>query len=70
MQFSAASLSTHLVIMALTLSKQLLGDRVAWGRTPLVQLVMRDGTLAFLFVVCTYSNAARDMLALAYQLAQ
>lgn len=45
-----ATVSNHTVIIGLTLGKQFLGSRVSWGRTPLVQVVMRDGTLAFLFM--------------------
>ncbi|KZP22051.1 hypothetical protein FIBSPDRAFT_1043766 [Athelia psychrophila] len=50
MPYAAAMVTNHVVIIGLTLGKQFLGNRAVWGRTPLVQLIMRDGTLAFVFM--------------------
>lgn len=64
---SAATLATHLVVMGLSFNKQFFSHRVAWGRTPLVQLVMRDNTLAFLFMLRKHVFICDDIPALAYE---
>lgn len=48
---STAILATQVVIGVLTLYKKVFGGRAAWGRTPLSQLVMRDGTTSFAVIL-------------------
>ncbi|KZP30107.1 hypothetical protein FIBSPDRAFT_946220 [Athelia psychrophila] len=49
--YATAILATQVVIGVLTLYKKVFGGRAAWGRTPLSQLVMRDGTTSFAVIL-------------------
>ncbi|KAG1816342.1 uncharacterized protein BJ212DRAFT_1354314 [Suillus subaureus] len=48
--YSIIILSTQITLMGLTLSKTILTRRSGWGRTPIVSLLLRDGS-AVLFVI-------------------
>ncbi|KAJ8594131.1 hypothetical protein M405DRAFT_730282, partial [Rhizopogon salebrosus TDB-379] len=49
--FSIVILVTQTTILGLTLMKHILAKRAGWGRTPLVSLLIRDGTTAY-FIIC------------------
>ncbi|KAJ8594130.1 hypothetical protein M405DRAFT_761013 [Rhizopogon salebrosus TDB-379] len=44
-------LTTQTTLLGLTLMKHILAKRAGWGRTPLVSLLIRDGTTAH-FIIC------------------
>jgi hypothetical protein len=47
---SAAFISFETTLFLLTLAKFLIALRGGWGRTPVVYLLMRDGTWAFILI--------------------
>ena len=47
-------MATQTTLLGLTLMKHSLAKRAGWGRTPLVSLLIRDGTTAY-FIICGMS---------------
>lgn len=48
---SAVVMITQTTLIGLTLIKHILAKRAGWGRTPLVSLLIRDGTITY-FITC------------------
>lgn len=47
---SILALCTQTTILFLTFAKQIFAARTGWGRTPLVSLMIRDGSFAFVAI--------------------
>ena len=48
--FRASVIISHTVLLFMTIAKR----KVALGQSPVVELVVRDGTWAFILVVCKF----------------
>jgi hypothetical protein len=48
--YSVAFISFETILFLLTLAKFLAALRNGWGRTPVIYLLMRDGTWAFILI--------------------
>lgn len=48
--YSSSTVLTQIVILGLTLVKHSFARREGWGRTPVVSLVLRDGSYVFFIV--------------------
>lgn len=48
--FSSSTVITQVVILGLTLVKHSFARREGWGRTPVISLVLRDGSYVFLII--------------------
>lgn len=53
---SIISLCTQSSILFLTIAKQIFAKRTGWGRTPMVSLMIRDGTFAFVMIFGRFST--------------
>jgi hypothetical protein len=46
---------SQLTVLVLTVVKHVLTRRAGWGRTPIVSLMLRDGTLVFIVMISKFS---------------
>ena len=46
------------MLIVLTLFKYFIAVRAGWGRTPLVSLVVRDGSVMYATIVCKWTSIA------------
>jgi hypothetical protein len=64
--YSVAFVSFETVLFVLTLFKFLVALRNGWGRTPVIYLLVRDGTWAFILIFGSYASSFLALHFLAY----